>query len=225
MSALRGTGSAESPEVLLAILAKAPVPGHVKTRLCPPCSPDEAALLARAALEDTLEAVLATGSARPVVVLEGEPGDWLPVGVPVVGQRHGDLADRLQGAVDDVGGPVLVIGMDTPQLTPSMLHRATRALLVPGVDAVLGPAVDGGYWAIGVKTPHPALFDGVSMSVETTAQEQRARLRSLGLRWTELAVLRDVDSIDDARAVALATPGCRFAAVLRAIDLDGRTGS
>ena len=220
-----GADTSEAAELRLALLAKAPVAGRVKTRLCPPCSPDEAALLARAALEDTLTAMLATAGTRSVVVLDGDPGDWLPPGLPVVAQREGDLADRLQGAVDDVGGPVLIIGMDTPQLTPSVLHRARRSLLAPAIDAVLGPAVDGGFWAIGFKARHPGLFEGVSMSVATTAREQRERLRSLALRWTDLEVMRDVDRMSDARAVALAAPGSRFASALRLVDLGERTGS
>jgi hypothetical protein len=209
-----GAGSSRRSQVVLAVLAKAPVPGRVKTRLCPPCSPTEAALLARAALEDTLEAVLRTTGTRPVVVLDGEAGDWLPPGVPVVAQRAGDLAERLQGALDDLGGPVIVVGMDTPQLTPVLLAGAADALLAPGVDAVLGPAADGGYWSIGVRGPCPDLFAGVPMSVDTTARDQRARMRSLGLHWTELTQLRDVDGIADAREVALATPGSRFARAL-----------
>lgn len=210
-----GAGSPGPSHVVLAVLAKAPVPGRVKTRLCPPCSPTEAALLARAALEDTLEAVLATAGTRPVVVLDGEAGDWLPPGVPVVAQRAGDLGDRLQGALDDVGSPVIVVGMDTPQLTPALLAGAATALLAPGVDAVLGPAADGGYWSIGVRGPCPGLFVGVPMSLDTTARDQRARMRELRLRWSELAVLRDVDGIADAREVALATPGSRFARALQ----------
>ena len=206
--------------VALALLAKAPVAGRVKTRLCPPCSPQEAAALARAALEDTLEAMLSTPGTTPVVVLDGEPGDWLPDGIPVVAQRSGDLGDRLQGALDDVGGPVLVIGMDTPQVAAPLLATAASALLAPGTDAVLGPAADGGYWLIGVRAPQPGLFTGVAMSVDTTAYEQRARLRALGLTWTELEVLRDVDGIADAREVAATAPRSRFAAALARLDLE-----
>lgn len=205
--------------VALALLAKAPVAGRVKTRLCPPCSPHEAAALARAALEDTLDAMLATPGTKPVVVLDGEPGDWLPDGIPVVAQRSGDLGDRLQGALDDVGGPVLVIGMDTPQVTAPLLTAAATALLTPGTDAVLGPAADGGYWLIGVRAPRPGLFTGVAMSVDTTAQDQRLRLGALGLTWTELDELRDVDGIDDAREVAAAAPRSRFAAAFTRLDL------
>lgn len=215
-----GTGA----PVALALLAKAPVAGRVKTRLCPPCSPEQAAALARASLEDTLDAMLTTPGTRPVVVLDGEPGDWLPDGIPVVAQRSGDLGDRLQGALDDIGGPVLVIGMDTPQLTSALLSTAKAALLAPGTDAVLGPAADGGYWLIGVRASQPGLFAGVAMSVDSTAHEQRARLGALGLTWTELEVLRDVDGIADARDVAATAPRSRFAAAFARLDLEATPG-
>lgn len=218
MSAATATAHGQPPTVTVAVLAKAPVAGRVKTRLCPPCTPAEAALLARAALEDTIEAVLATDGTRAVVVLDGDGGGWLPLDLPVVAQRRGDLGDRLQGAVDDLGGPVLVLGMDTPQVTPLQLADAVAALLAPGVDAVLGPAADGGYWSIGLRTGRSGLFTGVPMSVDTTAREQRLRLRSLGLSWTELDELRDVDTISDAREVAAGCPSTRFAATLQGVE-------
>jgi glycosyltransferase A (GT-A) superfamily protein (DUF2064 family) len=80
------------------VIAKAPVPGRVKTRLCPPCTPDEAAALARAALEDTLEAAAGAGAERRVLVLEGQPGPWLPAGWDIVAQRGNGLAERLAAA-------------------------------------------------------------------------------------------------------------------------------
>ena len=106
----------------LIVVAKAPVPGRVKTRLTPPLHPEQAAMLARAALEDTLAAVgrsrLAT---RRVVALDGEPDGLLPEGFELVAQRGGGLAERLAAAFEDIGGPALLIGMDTPQVTPDLL--------------------------------------------------------------------------------------------------------
>lgn len=221
---MRRSTPAATPPVTLALLAKAPVPGRVKTRLCPPCTPEEAALLAQACIEDTLDAMLATAGARPVVVLDGAPGGWLPDEVAVVGQRSGGLAARLQAAMDDIGAPVLLIGMDTPQVTSAQLGEAAAALVAPGTDALLGPAADGGYWLIGVQAARPGLFEKVSMSVDTTAQEQRTRLRELGLRWGELEVLRDVDGIADAREVARAIPASRFARVMAEIGQIGDPG-
>ena len=89
----------------LIVIAKEPVPGRAKTRLCPPCTPDEAAALAEAALRDTFTAVAAAPAPRRVVVLDGRPGPWLPEGFEVIPQRAGGLAERLAGAFDDVGAP------------------------------------------------------------------------------------------------------------------------
>ncbi len=200
----------------VAVIAKEPVPGTVKTRLCPPLDPSQAAAVALAALLDTLEAVAASGARRAVVVLEGQPGDWLPAGVDVIPQCGGEFGARLQGAVDDtVAGwdaPVLVVGMDTPQLTAAHLGRAARAL--DSADAVLGPADDGGYWVIGVREARHGLFDGVPMSSTDTAAAQLARLAELGLSCVLADGLRDVDRFDDAVAVAADAPCTRFAAAL-----------
>ncbi len=202
----------------LLVLAKAPRPGRSKTRLTPPCTPVQAASLARAALADTLDAVLATPAARRVVVLDGTPGSWLPPGIEVVAQRGDGLDERLAHAFHAVGGPALLVGMDTPQVSPGDLAPALARLAAPATDAVLGPAPDGGYWAIGLRVADPRVFLGVPMSTAGTCRAQRARLSALGLRVGELPALRDVDHIADARAVAALAPAGRFA---RALALTG----
>lgn len=198
----------------LIVLAKAPLSGRSKTRLCPPCTPAEAAALAQAALVDTLSAVAAAPAARRILALEGAPGPWLVPGFDVVPQSKGGLDTRLAGAFAMAGGPAVLVGMDTPQLTPALLAGARDALARPGVDAVLGAAPDGGYWAIGLRSPDPRVFRGVPMSAGDTCTAQRARLRALGLRVEDLPELRDVDTIADARAVAAACPSSAFAAML-----------
>jgi uncharacterized protein len=203
-------------EVALVVIAKSPEPGRSKTRLCPPCSPEQAALLAAAALRDTLAAVAATPARGRVLALDGAPGSWLPHGFEVVEQRGDGLGERLGNALEDAGGPALVVGMDTPQLSPALLGRAARALRRPGTEAVLGPALDGGYWAIGLRDPDPAVFEGVPMSSDRTCTAQRQRLAELGLRVSPLPRLRDVDTIGDAHAVARECPGSAFAAALAA---------
>jgi rSAM/selenodomain-associated transferase 1 len=202
-------------------MAKAPVAGRSKTRLCPPLAPAEAARLAGAALADTLEAVEAVPGARVLLALEGQPGPWLPPTFEgrIVGQRSGGLGERLAGAFEAAAGSALAVGMDTPQLSAAVLERALEALAAPGVDAVLGPASDGGYWAIGLRRPDPRVFDGVPMSSSDTGATQRARLRELGLTVAELETLRDVDTIEDARAVAAGFPATRFAAALGSLRL------
>ena len=208
-------------DVALLVIAKAPVPGRVKTRLTPPCTPTQAAALARAALEDTLAAATASRrAARRVVVLDGEPGPWLPAGFEVIPQRAGGLAERLEGAFADAGGPALLVGMDTPQVTAGLLDAGLEALAADGVDAVLGTALDGGYWAIGLRTADPHVFRNVPMSVETTGAMQAARLAALDLATVALPPLLDVDTIADARRVAAEAPGSRFAAAFAAIAPD-----
>lgn len=201
----------------IVVLAKSPIPGRVKTRLCPPCDFEQAAQLAEAALTDTLTAVAETPSRRRVLALDGPPGSWVPAGFEVVPQRGDGLDERLANVFTELGEGGLLIGMDTPQVTPARLAAALRTLCTPRVDAVLGPAVDGGWWSIGLRVPDPAVFLGIPMSTPATCHAQRTRLRDLGLRTAELEPLRDVDDIDDALAVAREAPAGRFAHRLRAM--------
>lgn len=211
------SGYRRDPRGGILVMAKAPVPRQVKTRLCPPCTFEQAAALAEASLVDTLAAVCATPAAWRVVALEGEAGPWLPPGVDIVAQRGAGLDERLAAAFDDTGGPAVVVAADTPQVTPELLDGALSALARPGVDAVLGPTDDAGYWALGLRQARAEVFLGVPMSHPTTLGSQRRRLRRLRLRVAELAPLRDVDDIGDAVAVAAAIPRSRFAAALAAI--------
>lgn len=202
--------TAPVPATTLLVIAKQPVPGRVKTRLVPPYTYEQAAALAEAALTDTLHAVLRAPAARRVLVLDGQPGPWLPSGFEVVPQCGGPLDERLAAAFAAVRGPALLIGMDTPQVTPALLTVDWDA-----ADAWFGPAADGGFWALGLRTPDPALLRGVPMSTADTGAVQRARLDDAGLRVAELPELRDVDTVADAVAVARQVPGSRFAARVR----------
>jgi rSAM/selenodomain-associated transferase 1 len=207
--------------VHLLVLAKAPVAGRVKTRLCPPFTPAEAAQLAEAALRDTLAAVAQTPAVARTAVLEGQPGAWLPPSFTVLPQRGGGLDERLAAAFDDAwaqtDAPLLLVGMDTPQLTAALLTAAVDQLLSAGTDAVLGLAADGGWWALGLRRPDASLLLGVPMSTDTTGAAQRARLADAGLRVALLPVLIDVDDAEDARTVAAQCPATRFAEVHRAL--------
>ncbi|MFE3760978.1 DUF2064 domain-containing protein [Streptomyces sp. NPDC059104] len=196
----------------LLVIAKEPLPGRVKTRLTPPFTPAEAAALAEASLADTLAAVAATPAARRVLVLDGRPGPWLPSGFEVLPQSAGTLDERLAAAFGACSGPALLIGMDTPQVTPALL-----TVDWDGYDAWFGPAVDGGFWALGLAEPDPALLRGVPMSVARTGAVQYARLRAAGLRTGRLPLLRDVDTAEDARLVAASAPSGAFAARLAAL--------
>ncbi len=199
----------------LLVIAKQPLAGRAKTRLTPPCTPEQAAALADAALRDTLQVVRETPADRRVLVFEGpDPEPWLPDGFELVDQRGDGLGERLQAAFDDIGQPALLVGMDTPQLTSLDLLNAADALADERTDAVLGPTHDGGYWCIGFREPVAGAFAGVPMSDAATYACQRRRLDELGLRVREQARLRDVDTFPDALAVARAAPGTRFAQAL-----------
>lgn len=196
------------------VIAKEPRPGKVKTRLCPPCTPEQAAGLAAAALEDTTACLEAAELGTRRLVLEGSPGRWVPAGWEVVPQAGGDLGHRLDAAFAGAGHPALVVGMDTPQARPATIEWAAAALCRPGVDAVLGPATDGGYWLIGFAEPVAGAFDGVPMSAPDTGSRQLARLRRLGLCVAEAPELRDIDRWEDAVAVAGEHPHLRVAAAV-----------
>ncbi len=188
------------------VIAKAPVPGRVKTRLCPPCTPEEAASLAEGALIDTLNTAINTPADHHVIALDGYPGEWLPSGFQIFAQRGDGLDERLAAAFADVFATeaeaqrVVLIGMDTPQITTQDLIAARDMLATH--DAVIGLAEDGGWWCIGLQARNDDVFIGVPMSLETTGVQQLRRLSHHKLSVAHLRKLRDVDTFTDAVAVA-----------------------
>jgi rSAM/selenodomain-associated transferase 1 len=202
-------------DVTLAVIAKAPIAGRVKTRLCPPCTPEQAAALAEAALRDTLAAMAevretaAGHGVRRAIVLDGAPGRWHR-DERLVAQRGNGLDERLAAAFDDLRTtPTLIVGMDTPQVTATLLRNALAALTTH--DAVLGPVADGGYWCIGLRRADPRALLGVPMSTDHTLAAQRIRLDELGLTTAEVEMLIDVDTFGDAERVAELAPRTNFA--------------
>ncbi len=197
------------------VIAKEPVPGRVKTRLTPPFTPEEAAALAEAALVDTLTAVAATNVARRVLALDGAPGLWLPPGFDVIGQRGAGLDERIAWALTDTHVtlplPLVLIGMDTPQVTPGLLAAAAEPLVSNTADATFGMAEDGGFWLLGLRKVDPGLVLGVPMSQPDTGARQLARLERAGLRIRQLPELIDVDTVREADHIAATTPGSAFA--------------
>ena len=216
--AARDASRATIPAQVL-VIAKEPVPGRVKTRLTPPFTPADAAALATASLADTLAAVSATPVAQAVLALDGAPGDWLPPGFRVIPQRGGGLDERLAATFADAHAtlpmPMVLIGMDTPQVTSGLLADAARALASGEADAVFGPAADGGFWLLGLRRPDRSLLAGVPMSRADTGRHQLDRLTSAGLRVAMLPELTDVDTFREAELVAGSIPGSRFAAAFR----------
>ncbi|CAN5194931.1 DUF2064 domain-containing protein [soil metagenome] len=202
----------------IVVIAKAPVPGSVKTRLSPPCTPDQAAAIAAAALADTLATVRSVPVHRRVVTFDGDPAhpDVDLAGFDVLAQHGTGLGARLSAAfADAAAGPgaglgTLLIGMDTPQLDAALLDAALAPMRRG--EAVFGHAADGGWWALGL--PDPAYADvlaDVPMSLPDTGRRTERALRARGLALTPLPVLRDVDTIADAAEVAALAPGSGFA--------------
>jgi uncharacterized protein len=194
----------------IVVLAKHPRPGHVKTRLTPPYTPVEAAGLAADALRDTLDAVIATPAAARILATDDD-ATRPPSGFEMIAQRGGGLDERLAAAFEDVyarrPAPVLLLGMDTPQVTPALLTEAAESLR--DHDAVFGPATDGGFWLLGLRRPDPALLLGVPMSRPDTGAQQLSRLR--GLKVATMPRLTDVDDAAGAREVAAYAPYTCFA--------------
>lgn len=188
------------PDVVLLVLAKAPCPGRVKTRLCPPATPRQAVRIAAASLLDALEAVQAVESAQPVVAITGDFAD-------------GESADELQSAAN--GLPLIRQRGETSVL----VDRCRRTLLGPDVDALLGRALDGGWWILGLHDPVAATaVEPVPMSQVDTGTRTRKALQDSGLRISDAPILSDVDTIADAFAVADPVPASRFAAAVREVS-------
>jgi glycosyltransferase A (GT-A) superfamily protein (DUF2064 family) len=198
----------------LLVITKAPVPGRSKTRLSPPCTRDQAAAIAAAAVGDTLDTVRATPVGRRVVALDGPPGELDLTGCVVVPQVDGGLGTRLAAAFADAmtgpdgAVPTLLIGMDTPQVTPDLLAGCLAGLVEAGPGAAaLGAAPDGGWWALGLHGPGPAaVLADVPMSRTDTAERTRSALEAVGLAVRDLPALPDIDHFPDAVAVAAGCP-------------------
>ncbi|WP_218028256.1 TIGR04282 family arsenosugar biosynthesis glycosyltransferase [Nocardia rhamnosiphila] len=205
------------------VVAKAPIAGFAKTRLTPPLRPVDAATVAAAALLDTLAAVRGSGARHTVVAWTGDLARAecsteiarALTDFEVVPQRGHTFGERLANAHADAarsGVPVLQIGMDTPQITPELLAGAADTLL-SGRGTVLGPATDGGWWALGLTDPRAArLLADVPMSTHHTGQMTRDALAANGFDIDLLTTLTDVDDIDDIAPVA-AVSGGHFSAV------------
>ena len=198
-------------ERTLAVFAKAPTPGRVKTRLALDIGARPAALLYRRMGRAVVRAT--AGSRYRTVVWFTPPrarravGSWLErLGVAAYrSQGAGDLGARLRRAFRrqfaDGDRAVVIIGTDCPELGRRDVARAFAALETH--DVVLGPARDGGYYLVGLRSHRPALFRGIPWSTPNVMLVTRARVRAMGLRCALLRRLRDVDHATDARALGL----------------------
>ncbi|MGY4542987.1 glycosyltransferase A (GT-A) superfamily protein (DUF2064 family) [Arthrobacter sp. UYNi723] len=201
----------------IAVIAKECIAGKAKTRLTPPLTPAQAAALAQTSLSQTLETVRSLPAARRLLVFDGTPRRRDAAGFEVVAQGTGALDERLAAICSRVTGPLLILGMDTPQISPAPLAELVEdwSAAMPRHDAWIGPASDGGFWALGLHRPDGGLVRGVEMSTPRTGARQLARLAGAGLVVGLLPTLTDVDHFADALAAARDCSGTPFA---RAVD-------
>ena len=191
--------------VAVAIMAKAPMAGEVKTRLCPPLSRADAAELYRRFLLDKIEQVRALRTASLAIAYTPAEAraffEEVAPGFILVPQRGADLGDRLAnslGALLDTGyRGALAIDSDTPTLPLGFLQQALDLVTTPEIDVVLGPTEDGGYYLIGLRTVHHELFETMAWSTSQVLPETIRRADAKGLRVACLPPWYDIDTPDD----------------------------
>ncbi|OGR90625.1 MAG: hypothetical protein A3J74_05855 [Elusimicrobia bacterium RIFCSPHIGHO2_02_FULL_57_9] len=189
------------------VFVKAPVPGRVKTRLCPPLSPTQAATLYIAFVKDTLEAARGVENSQADIFYDPSADfpdlRWIESAplLPFFPQKGDDLGMRLDhafnGTLSRGAGKAVAIGSDTPHIAPTAIERAFS--LLERADVVLGPAADGGYYLIGLKEPHDFLFQEISWSTVNVLRQTLERAKQRGLKVVMLPTLFDVDTISDLR--------------------------
>lgn len=195
-------------DIALGIMCKAPVDGACKTRLCPPLTAREAAEISRCFIADVasvIDGVSAAGGIDGFAIFtpsgaEAAFDGLLPPRFRMLAQRGADLGERLVHATEDLLGSgyggVCLMNSDSPTLPAALLSRAVEALRRPGDRIVLGPAIDGGYYLIGLKRAHATLFQGMAWSTSRVLAQTLARAASLGVPVSLLPLWYDVDDLD-----------------------------
>ncbi len=217
-SSLSPNASRLAPHAALVIFCKAPIPGQVKTRLCPPLTPDEAATLHGSFVLDTLERTKAAVAKLKLPLdryLACAPSSTLVFfkimeerqGVTLIDQVGDDLGARMNQAFETMIARrykrVLIVGTDVPTLPLDHFQQALA--LLETNDLVLGPALDGGYYLIGLKRTVPGLFVGIPWSTERVLGLTQEKATNLGLKTALISPWRDVDTIEDVQTLAEAS--------------------
>jgi hypothetical protein len=191
-------------DIALGIMCKAPLDGACKTRLCPPLSTAEAAEISRCFIADVASVIEGVSGQGGVAVYtpagaEAAFAGLLPRHFSMLAQRGADLGERLLGATEDLLAAgyrgVCLINSDSPTLPASLLAQTMAALRQPGERIVVGPAIDGGYYLIGLNRAYAALFRGVAWSTSHVLAQTLARVASLGVPLSLLPLWYDVDDI------------------------------
>ncbi len=197
----------------LVVFAKAPRPGTVKTRLCPPLTAEQAAELYACMLDDVLElsaAACARLGLAPLLAVhppdaEAELAARAPAGFRTTPQRGDGLAARMESAVAEAAkaghAPVILRGSDSPALRGELIEAAVAGLR--GADLVVAPGADGGYDLVGLRAPAPGVFDH-PMSTGSVLEDTLANARRLGLHCALLAPTFDLDTVADLARLAAA---------------------
>ena len=212
-SVARSSHPAPSPRGALVVFAKAPIPGQVKTRLCPPLTHDEAATLHGSFVLDTLERTKTAVTKLKLPFdryLACAPSSTLVFfkimeerqGVTLIDQTGDGLGERMRRTFDVMLNrypQVLIVGTDVPSL-PLERYKQTLKLL-DSHDLVLGPALDGGYYLIGLGRAAPELFSDIPWSTDQVLALTQEKAGKLGLNTALLPPWRDVDTIEDLQAL------------------------
>ena len=206
-NAWRATTTEVWPDIHALVFSKAPDPGGVKTRLCPPLTPARAAALYRTLVSYTLDTVCISGLHGQLYSPQAH--DWLQAQadsrcMPLRRQHGKDLGERMHNAITESlaagARAATVIGCDCPDLSWQILTDTADILSQAQTDLVLGPTLDGGYYLIGMHHPHTALFTDMPWSTEDVLDITLERARDLGLRTHRLPPLADVDRPADLAA-------------------------
>jgi hypothetical protein len=198
----------------IAVMAKAPRVGDVKTRLVPPLTPSEAAALGGCFISDIADNILAAAQEAPIrgCVAFSPPGSessfraLVPEGIGLLPSRRAGLGPSLADAAADLLAAgydaACLVNADSPTLPTAFLVGAARALAVPGDRVILGPAEDGGYYCIGLKRLHQRLFEDIDWSTERVLAQTLERAREIGADAVTLPAWYDVDDAASLRRLA-----------------------
>ena len=196
----------EHAKLLLVVVAKAPVPGEVKTRLCPDLTIGEATNLYRCFIQDRIKEI---GNLTAMdLAISYTPEDskqyftrFITAGFHLFPQRGKNLGERLSNIFEDKLADeydaVSIIDSDTPDLPRSIVQQSFQLLMSNGVDAVFGPCDDGGYYLVGMRKPHPELFQDVPWSTDAVLDITLERAAKLGIRTKLLPGWNDLDTFED----------------------------
>jgi rSAM/selenodomain-associated transferase 1 len=196
------------PSVIL-LFAKAPLPGYVKTRLCPPLTAEQASDLHRLFVAKTLRKTL---TIAPVELHTDIPTDaWEEFEVARKLQCGGSLGERMFAAFDASPLPAVILGSDAPHLPSAHIETLMRS----EADVALGPAEDGGFWGIHCRRIHSRMFDGVAWSTARAREQTMRAVRACGLsvelgpHWWDIDTPADLARLTDQDAEWLqwASPG------------------